>query len=379
MRHGMFTSMIRLSKSSLGHAEKQAVLRVLETEYLGMGDEVKAFEEQLTTFFGRTAVCVSTGTAALQLALQSIGVGVGDEVLVPTLTYVASFQAISATGALPVACDVLESSLLIDLDDARKRITPRTKALMPVHYAGNCENLDAIHAFAQEFNLRVVEDAAHAFGSSYHNQKIGSFGDLVCFSFDGIKNITSAEGGCVVSNDQSAVQNMRDARLLGVINDTESRYAGKRSWDFDVCNQGWRYHMSNINAAIGRVQLARSSEFFRHRQSIAKTYDRLLKDEKKIGLLPINYNDVVPHIYAIKLDSAVDKHAVMGNLNTSGVQTGTHYLPNHYLSLYKKSGLTLPVAEKIYPTLLTLPMHFDLSLSEVEYVCNVLKEAVNSD
>ena len=115
------------------------------------------------------------------------------------------------------------------------------------------------------------------------------------------------------------------------------------------------------------------------RSSICSHQFVLLKDEKKIGLLPINYNDVVPHIYAIKLDSAVDKHAVMENLNTSGVQTGTHYLPNHYLSLYKKTGLTLPVAEKIYPTLLTLPMHFDLSLSEVEYVCNVLKEAVNSD
>ena len=183
--------MIRLSKSSIGEAEKQAVVRVLDNEYLGMGTEVKQFEEELTKFFGRPAVCVVNGTAALHLSLQAAGVSQGDEVLVQSLTYVASFQAISATGARPIACDVDVETLCLDWRDAEKRLTTRTKAVMPVHYAGGVGALDEIYAFAGQHGLRVIEDAAHAFGTEYQGKKVGGFGDIACFSFDGIKNITS--------------------------------------------------------------------------------------------------------------------------------------------------------------------------------------------
>ena len=167
-----------------------------------MGEEVQAFERELTGFFGRQAVCVTNGTAALHLAVQGCGVGMGDEVLVPSLTYVACFQAISATGAVPVACDVDPQSFCLDWRDAEQRITAKTKAIMPVHYAGGVGDLDSIYALAQKAELRVIEDAAHAFGSSYQKRKVGSFGDIACFSFDGIKNITSGEGGCIVTDDQ---------------------------------------------------------------------------------------------------------------------------------------------------------------------------------
>ena len=197
---------IRLSKSCIGEAEKLAVMGVLDREFLGMGAEVQQFEQALTEFFGRPTVCVVNGTAALQLALQACDIGLGDEVLVQSLTYVASFQAISATGAVPVACDIDPATMTLDWHDAEKRLTSKTKALMPVHYSGGVGALDEIYAFANKHNLRVIEDAAHSFGCSRNGRKVGAIGDISCFSFDGIKNITSGEGGAVVTGDQDVAQ-----------------------------------------------------------------------------------------------------------------------------------------------------------------------------
>ena len=211
---------IRLSKSCLSEAEKIAVMRVLDHEFLGMGSEVQVFETELSNFFGRPTVCVSNGTAALHLALQAVGLSQGDEVLVQSLTYVASYQAISATGASPISCDVNSQNLCINLKDAERKLTIKTKAIMPVHYGGGVGALDDVYAFAKKHGLRVIEDAAHAFGSHYKSQKVGSFGDISCFSFDGIKNITSGEGGCVVTNDEKVLEKIRDSRLLGVERDT---------------------------------------------------------------------------------------------------------------------------------------------------------------
>ena len=221
---------IKLSKSCISKSEKDAVLKVLDNEYLGMGNEVQKFENTLTDFFGRPTVCVSTGTAALHLALQAVGVGIGDEVLVQSITYVSSFQAISATGATPVACDIDSESLCIDWKDAEKRLTRKTKAIMPVHYAGGVGRLNEIYEFANKHGLRVIEDAAHAFGTIYEGKEVGGFGDISCFSFDGIKNITSGEGGCIVTDNEIILQKIRNARLLGVENDTDKRFSGKRSW-----------------------------------------------------------------------------------------------------------------------------------------------------
>ena len=197
-------------------------MSVLDHEYLGMGQEVFAFEAALSNFFGRPTVCVANGTAALHLSLQAIGLTNGHEVLVPSLTYVSSFQAISATGATPVACDIDLATLTIDWKDAESRMTDKTKAIMPVHYAGGVGKLSEVYAFASNNGLRVIEDAAHAFGTTYGGKLVGAFGDISCFSFDGIKNITSGEGGCVVASDIKTLNTVRDCRLLGVVNDTES-------------------------------------------------------------------------------------------------------------------------------------------------------------
>lgn len=374
----MNKNLIRVSKSSLGEREKKAVLEVLDNEFLGMGPKVQDFEKHLTSFFNRPAVCVSNGTAALQLALQAVHIGPGDEVIVPSFTYLASFQAISATGAKPIPCDIMETTLTLDPNDMMDKISSKTKAIMPVHYAGGAGKLDIIYQIADENNLRVIEDAAHAFGSVYKSKKIGSFGDIACFSFDGIKNITSGEGGCIVSNDQTTLERLRNLRLLAVKGDTKARFSNSRTWIPDVEEQGWRYHMSDIMAAIGIQQLKRFDEISNKRRLLAKRYDHNFKDSSSIGITKLNYNDIVPHIYVVRIPNLRDKSFLRSELLRNNIQTGEHYYPNHMLSFYsKENNQTLKITEKIFKEILTLPLHLDLSLKEVDHVSNVLKEILD--
>lgn len=367
--------MIRLSRSIVSHAEIAAAGAVLDRGFLGMGVEVQRFEEELSAYLGGQQVaCVNTGTSALHLALQAIGVGVGDEVLVPTLTYVASFQAIAATGAKPVACDVRAIDGLLDLEDAEQRVTSKTRAIMPVHYASFVGDLDAVYAFAKKFKLRVIEDAAHAFGCTYGGRRIGNFGDVVCFSFDGIKNITSGEGGAVVSADSEVMARVRDARLLGVERDSEKRYRGERSWDFEVTAQGWRYHMSDIMAAIGRVQLRRFEfEFKPRRRELLALYRQALDGVPGLTLFKSDSECVVPHILPVRiLDGRRDR--IRQALEEAGIQTGIHYKPNHLLDYFCGGRTSLPVAEKLFGELLTLPIHPGISDDECDFVINKLSD-----
>jgi dTDP-4-amino-4,6-dideoxygalactose transaminase len=378
MMHSDPEKVIRLSKSSISSAEKKAVMEVMDREFLGMGAEVQQFEQALTAFFGRPAVCVVNGTAAVHLAVQACGIGPGDEVLIPSLTYVASFQAVSATGATPVACDIDPATCVLDWRDAERRLTPQTKAVMPVYYSGGVGDIEGIYAFANRHGLRVIEDAAHAFGTTHNGKRVGGFGDISCFSFDGIKNITSGEGGCVITDDPIVLQKIQDARLLGVEKDTEKRYSGQRSWEFDVTAQGWRYHMSNIMAAIGLVQLSRFPEMSAKRQSLSGLYDELLRDHPRIQALKRNYDVVVPHIYVVRIHGLNDRKALQMHLLKQGIQTGTHYQPNHQLTLYRDpQALTLPVTDALYPELLTLRLHVDLSKQDVETVCMKLKALIS--
>lgn len=374
-------SLIRLSKSCLGEAEKLAVLSVLDREFLGMGEEVQRFELELSNFFKRPALAVVNGTAALHLALQACGIKKGDEVLVQSLTYVSTFQAISATGAKPIPCDISPKTLTIDLNDAERRLTKNTRAIVPMHYSGSVGDLDCIYDFAKKYNLRVIEDAAHAFGTTYKNNIVGGFGDITCFSFDGIKNITSGEGGCIVTSDRKVIQMIQDARLLGVEKDTESRYAGKRSWEFDVASQGWRYHMSNIMAAIGLEQLKNFKQKSDTRKKLALYYDSLLSGFDRIQFFEKDYTAVVPHIYVVRIPGMKNRKKLQEQLLNFRIQTGVHYQPNHLLSFYKSRirNITLPNTDKIYPEILSLPLHPDLTKDDVKRVCDTLKILINEN
>ena len=367
-------SLIRLSKSLVGLEEKIALERVIDSGYLGMGEEVRLFESEIQSFLNTTheVICVSTGTSALHLALQGIGVGVGDEVLVPSLTYVASFQAISATGARPVACDVSVSTGFIDIEDASKRITSKTKAIMPVHYGSNSSDMDAVYKLANKNNLRVVEDAAHGFGCERDGLLVGSIGDVICFSFDGIKNITSGEGGAVITGDFELAEKIKDLRLLGVEKDTEKRYRGERSWSFDVQDQGWRYHMSNVMAAIGRSQLKKVSEFGVHRRNCANYYLENLSQQSGLELFDFNYHGNIPHIFPVKvLSNKRDK--LMETLRDNDIESGVHYMPNHFLS-YFKSEYKLPNVEKLSKEILSLPLHASLGKNEQDRVISTIRK-----
>ena len=369
--------MIRLSKSSISEAEKLAVMGVLDREFLGMGEEVQQFEEELTKFFGRPAVCVVNGTAALHLALHAAGIGPGDEVLVQSLTYVSSFQAISATGAKPVACDIDAETLCLDCKDAEKRVTPNTKAVMPVHYAGGVGGLKQIYAFAEKYGLRVIEDAAHAFGTVYQGKKVGGFGDIACFSFDGIKNITSGEGGCIVTEDEDILQKVCDARLLGVEKDTENRFSGRRSWDFNVTDQGWRYHMSNIMAAIGLEQLRRFSEIAKKRKLLAGKYSELLQNSPQIQPIQKDYIDIVPHIFVVQAKGLNSWGRLQENMQSEGVQIGLHYKPNHHLDYFHNASHDqLKVTDNIIQELVTLPLNIDMCNRDVVKVVKALGKYV---
>jgi dTDP-4-amino-4,6-dideoxygalactose transaminase len=367
--------MIRLSKSCVSGNEVSRVAEVLSAEFLGMGEVVREFEDDLTNFIGRSATCVSTGTSAIQLALQAANVKPGDEVLVQSLTYVATFQAICAIGAIPVPCDINPTTLTISLTSAEKKISDRTRVIMPVHYAGDPHGLDEVLSFAAKYDLRVIEDAAHAFGSRFNEQLVGSFGDVTCFSFDGIKNITSGEGGCIVTSDDRITQRVRDLRLLGIENDTQMRYAGQRSWEFDVMEQGWRYHMSNIMAAIGIEQLKRRDTLFSKRQQLALYYDKLLDGVSEIELFSRDYTAIVPHIYVVKLRIGADRAAIRTRLLDLGIQTGVHYQPCHKLSYFSKleNSNDLENTNLLYPRLLSLPLHPDLEYNDVDRVVSELE------
>lgn len=354
-------SVVRLSRSSVGEDEAQAVARVIADGYLGMGREVQLFEDELRAHLETDAhvICVNTGTSALHLALAGLDIGPGDEVLVPTITYVASFQAVSATGARPVACDVTRDRVFIDLEDAERRVTARTRAIMPVHYASDGRDIAEVYAFATRHGLRVIEDAAHGFGCRRDGRPVGSSGDVVCFSFDGIKNITCGEGGALVTSDDELAARVRDARLLGVERDTEARYAGARSWTFEVHHQGFRFHMSNLMAAIGRVQLRKLPKFAEHRRRAAARYREAFSGLNGLVLLDLDWASIVPHIFVVRIvDGRRDE--LMAHLRSTGIECGLHYQPNHLLTYYA-DGVSLPNAETLNEQLISLPLHAELS------------------
>lgn len=366
--------MIRLSKSVVGKAESAAVAHVVEDiGYLGMGEVVGQFEHELEDYIGggRHCICVNSGTAALHLAVQAV-TKPGDDVLVPSFTFVASYQAITGAGCHPVSCDIDPVTLTLDLKDAEQRITPRTTAMMPVYYGSNCIQQKAYQDFAQMHGLRLVEDAAHSFGCSVDGQKVGSTGDVVCFSFDGIKNITAGEGGAIFTADEEVTQKVRDARLLGVEKDSEKRYAGLRSWTFDVTEQGYRYHMSNIFAAIGRVQLSRfEKEFAPRRREIALHYTELLYNNPDVQLIPMDYvHNIVPHIFPLQILNG-KREKLTQLFKENDIQYGIQYPPNHRLT-YFKADYSLPVTDEIYSRIISIPMHPELTDNNIQFICKLI-------
>ncbi len=363
--------MIPVSRPLVESEELTAVKEVFDSGWLGMGSKTEEFEKKIKSIIGcKYALAVNTGTSALHIALDSFGISSGDEVLVPSITYAASIQAIISTGAIPVFCESDESTLLIDCDDVRNKLTSKTKAIMPVHYCGQACDMDTLLQIAEENDLVIIEDAAHAFGSSYKGKKIGSFGHATCFSFDPIKVITSGEGGAVVVQDSKIAETIEHKRILGIDSETLHRYKNKRNWFYNVTTKGYRYHMPNFCAAIGLAQLNRSNEIFEKRRNICLAYDAAFHNLSSVSPLSVNYSETVPFMYVIKLKSG-QRDIFMDFLKQKGVGTGVHYIPNHqhpYFQKYVKESL--PLSDEIGEQIVTLPLFYGMTEDDVTQVIN---------
>jgi perosamine synthetase len=356
------------SRPSLGKEELQAVERVFSTGWLGMGETVREFEDAIAAFSGaKHVLCTNSGTSAIHLALDAIGVGKGDEVLVPAFTFVATIQAITATGARPVFCDICHDTLNISVDDVKSKITPRSRVILPVHYRGLPCDLGALSDLAVEHDLVVVEDAAHAFGSSYNGRRIGSIGDFTCFSFDPIKSITCGEGGAVAFNDPSMKELLMNKRELGIDGGSSGRYSQKRSFSYDVVTQGFRYHMSSINAAIGLVQLSRFQTLNRRKIEVAKRYDEAFSRYSCVTLPETNnYEGIGLFLYVMLFNE--NRDALVRFLSGRQIEAKVHYTPSHLFTYFSSPRTVLPVTENVFSRIVSLPLFAGITDEEIAHV-----------
>lgn len=366
--------MIQVSRPSIGSEELEEIRKVFSTGWLGLGSTVFEFENTIKEYLGaKNVIAVNTGTSALHIALDAFGISEGDEVIVPSLTFCASIQVITALKAIPVFCEVNPDTLNIDIEDVRKKITPKTKAIMPVHYCGNACDMDSLLDIGRKYNIMIIEDAAHAFGSSYKGKKIGSFGNVTCFSFDPIKTITCGEGGAVVLEDNVVAEEIRRKRILGIDKDTWHRYRNERSWFYEVTTPGYRYHMSNINAAIGMAQFKKVEAFIERKKAIVKKYNDGLVNIDGLKILSWNLKETAPFTYIVRVLNGVRENLIE-YLRGKGVGTGIHYIPNHLQPFFKPFATSLPVTERISEEILTLPLYYDMTDEQVGMVINAVSD-----
>jgi dTDP-4-amino-4,6-dideoxygalactose transaminase len=359
---------IKVARACMGDEEMTQVREAFDYGYFGLAYKVSEFEKEIGEYLGaQNVVAVNTGTSALHLALDCLGIGAGDEVIVPSLTFVASFQAIAATGATPVACEIDPHTLLLDIADAERRITAKTKAIMPMHYGGSPCDMDALLALRAKYGVRIVEDAAHAFGSCYRGRKIGSFGDVTCLSFDSIKVITCGEGGAIIFRDDDLTALARQKRLLGIKRESYSTDWRERGWRYEVTTNGYRYHMSNINAAIGLAQLKKIGAFIARRRQICEMYDAELKGIPWLQCRQADYPAIAPFIYIVLVKNGA-RNELMAYLKGRQIETGVNYIPNHLQPQFRGTAASLPLTEKVFAENLTLPLHCGLTDIEVKEI-----------
>lgn len=365
---------IPISRPYLDDFELEAVRQVFNSRWLGMGAVTKKFEASLSEFLGaKHVIAVSSGTAALHLALEALELRTGDEVIVPSLTFVSSVQAIMAAGAHPVFCEVSADTLTMDMEDMFHRVTSRTMAVMPVHYGGQACDLDKLLPWGQSQRIWVVEDAASAFGSSYQGRKIGTLGDVTCFSFDPTKNITCGGGGALVTDNDEVARRVIPRCNVGIDVDSWRRIHRERNWLYEVVTLGYRYRMGDLNSAIGLAQLKRFEEFRARKQAIVKFYDEMFQDLQGLLLISHNLEEIFPYSYVIRVPHQ-RRDALMVHLRKQGIGTSVHFIPNHLQPIFANFRVSLPVTERLFAELLTLPLYFEMTDAEVETVVKAVRE-----
>tara|TARA_Y100000782_G_C10180242_1_gene263716 strand:+ start:325 stop:1410 length:1086 start_codon:yes stop_codon:yes gene_type:complete len=354
---------IQLSKPLVTSAEESIINKVIKSHFWASGSGVgyvKKFENSLNKFTGsNTCIGVNSGTAALNLALSLFDLK-NKEVLIPSLTFVSTAHAVILNGAKPIFVDVNPETLCLDEKQIQNSITKNTKAIIPVHFAGFPCNLTAIRSICKKNNLCLIEDAAHAIGSTFNNKKIGAHGDAVCFSFHPVKNLAMPTGGAITINHKNHKKfrkQLESRRWCGI--------SDRNNVDYDVHELGWNYYMNEFSAAIGLVQLKKLNEMIKTRKRIAKFYDREINLENKI---PYSI-DCSYHLYWILVENRKQFRKKLAN---EGIETGTHYKPVHHMSYYKNKK-PLPITEKISNEIVTIPIHPNLTdnqLSKIVHFVN---------
>ena len=341
-----------------------------------MGAGTKEFEDRIGSFLSageRHVVATNTGTSAIHIALLAAGVGPGDEVITPSFNYVADHQAIRMCGADVVMCDIREQDLGIDVDSAAALVTKKTKAIIPLHFAGIPCDRDGVYELAAAHGLRVVEDACHAFGTTIEGRPIGSDGDVAVFSFDPVKIVTSIDGGCVVGGRPDELVALHRLRLLGVDKDTTQRYKNRRAWDYDVVSPGFRYHMTNILASVGISQLKRIDEFIASRRAVCRAYNAAFESLPFAVVPQTDFEGISSFIYSLRVTGG-RRERFIEHMNAREIDCGIHFVPVHRHAYFAQARRgDMRVTERVVGEVTTLPLHSDMRPDFVERVIDAVR------
>ena len=372
---------IPFAKPEIGIAEKRAVIRCLNSNWITTGTKAEEFENTFAETVGaKYAISVSSCTAALHLSLIANGISEGDEVIVSPLTFVSTINAIEYCKAKPIFVDISPNCYTIDSYKIEAAITKQTKAIIAVHYGGNPCHLEKINQIAQKYKLKVIEDAAHALGTYYQKKMIGNSDNLVCFSFYATKNITTGEGGMIVTNNEKYIDLLRELRLHGLSKDAWNRYGRNGEWSYDVKTVGYKYNMPDILAVIGIEQLKKLKMFNAKRKRIVERYQKRLQSSIELLHLPQNNEASICSyfLYPIILSKSENRDGLVKYLQMNGIQTSVLFIPvyrfSYYIQKYHFDIANFPETERVFQGLVCLPLYPSLSLRKVDTICKCIKK-----
>jgi dTDP-4-amino-4,6-dideoxygalactose transaminase len=382
-------SYIPFHRPSIGHEEMGAVQQVLASGWLTTGPVAMEFEKQFAAYIGcKHALAVNSCTAALQLGLDAIGLQPGDEVLVPSYTFTSTAEVVTYFAARPVLCDSVRGGFNIDPADAERRITTKTRAIIPVHIAGQSCDLDAVHELARRHHLHVIEDAAHAIPASHKGRRIGTISELTAFSFYTTKTITTGEGGMLVTDDDKYAERIALMRLHGIGRDAWKRYAKAGSWFYEVQEAGYKMNLPDMLAAVGVAQLKKADLFWKQRSAIAAYYQKELAKFEELELPPAGSEGMQHswHLFILRLRPellTINRNQFIEELKMAGVGTSVHFIPLHrhpfYVRQYGCVPRDFPQAEDSYSRCLSLPIFPDLTEAQRERVVQSVLHVVEKN
>lgn len=363
--------------------EIQAVVEALRSGWLSTGPKTKCFEEAFANYIGvRHALAVSSGTAALHLSLEAIGLKEGDEVLVPAVTFTATAEVVTYFKAKPVLVDIEPLHCSISLEDAERKITPKARAMLPVHFAGHPCPMDSIALLAAAKKLTVIEDAAHAIPAKYRGRNIGTLSPLTAFSFHAVKTLTTGEGGMVTTDNDRLADRIRIMRLHGMNREAWKRYSAEGSWRYEISEAGYKYNLTDPQAALGLVQLSKSERMWVRRVAIAERYQRGLASSDTYRTLMVE-SDVrhAWHLYIVLINPSalrIHRDQLIEELRGRGIGTGVHFIPLHLHPYYQQAwGYRpgdFPVSEDYFNRCISLPIYPSMTDDDVDRVISALQD-----